>query len=389
MSSPSLAPPAGRKLRVAFITTSMIVGGQERVLMDVCNGMDRDRFEIALLLTKGRGPLCDFVDEPATLIVPEFRRGPLGAFLALGRLTRWMKKWKPDCVFTVGLGDKFVLGRLAAKKAGVPVILSGLHCTPGPEHIGRSILGRWGKKLMHLNTGVTTVTEDLADYLVEHEGYPREKTHVIPNGVDCARFYPHEALPSLREELGIQPEHRVASIIAALRPEKRHDLFLQAAREVANQIPHARFLIVGDGPSRPDFELLAAELDLDQHVQFLGSRHDIPEIQALSDVVCLASTDVESAPICMLEALASGRPQVATAIGGIPKIVSDGETGFLAPPGDVPALAQAITRILSDDELANRMRETSRARALEHFSVEFMVRAHEALIEDSYKTAAP
>ena len=97
MSDPSPALPAGRKLRVAFITTSMIVGGQERVLMDVCNGMDRDRFEVALLLTKDRGPLCDFVEEPKTQVVEDFRRGPLGALFALGRLTRWMKKWKPEC----------------------------------------------------------------------------------------------------------------------------------------------------------------------------------------------------------------------------------------------------------------------------------------------------
>ena len=387
MPDPSPELPAGRKLRVAFITTSMIVGGQERVVMDVCNGMDRDRFDVALLLTKDRGPLCDFVEEPRTEVVDQFRGGPLGTFFALGRLTRWMKKWKPDCVFTVGLGDKFLLGRIAAKRAKVPVILSGLHCTPGPEHIGRTILGKWNKKFMHLNSGVTTVTEDLADYLQEHEGYPREKTHVIPNGVDCDRFHPHDPPQALRDELGIQPEHRVASIIAALRPEKRHDLFLKAARQVVDKLPNARFLIVGDGPSRPDFELLAGELALNEHVQFLGSRHDIPEIQALSDVVCLASTDVESAPICMLEALASGRPQVATSIGGIPKIVADGETGFLAPPGDVPALAQAITRILADDELATRMRDASRKRALEQFSVEFMVRAHERLIEDLYKAA--
>ncbi|MCH2101254.1 MAG: glycosyltransferase [Planctomycetes bacterium] len=387
MPDPFPELPAGRKLRVAFVTTSMIVGGQERVVMDVCNGMDRDRFEVALLLTKDRGPLCDFIEEPRTEVVDQFRNGPLGSLLALNRLTRWMKKWKPDCVFTVGLGDKFLLGRLAAKCAKTQVILSSLHCTPGPEHIGRTILGKWNKKFMHLNSGVVTVTDDLANYLQEHENYPREKTHVIPNGVDCERFYPHDPPQALRDELGIRPEHRVASIIAALRPEKRHDLFLQAARQVVERLPSARFLIVGDGPSKSDFELLAGDLGLDKHVQFLGSRHDIPAIQALSDVVCLASTDVESAPICMLEALASGRPQVATSIGGIPKIVADGKTGYLAPPGEVPALAQAITRILTDDKLAAQMREASRSRALQQFSVAFMVRAHERLIEDLYEAA--
>jgi len=378
--------PGGRKLRVAFVTTSMIVGGQERVVMDVCNVMDRDRFDVALLLTKERGPLADFMQDHVE-VVPDFRAGMLGPFLALGRLKKWFKQWKPDCVFTVGTGDKFLLGRLAAQSCKVPVILSGLHCTPGPEHVGRTILGKWNKKFMHLNSGVVTVTNDLADYLVEHEDYPRDKTTVIPNGVDCERFHPHDPPQALRDELGLKPEHRVASIVAALRPEKRHDLFLQAARQVADELPNARFLIVGDGPSRPDFELQAADLGLGDVVQFLGARHDIPEIQAMSDVVCLASTDVESAPICMLEALASGRPQVATAIGGIPKIIDDGVTGFLAPPGDVPALAQSIQKILGNDELAQQMRAASRQRALEQFSVEFMVQAHEDLIQRLYDEA--
>ena len=352
--------------------------------MDVVNNMDRSRYDVALLLTKDRGPLCDFVEDHVE-VVEEFRRGKLGAFLALGRITAWMKKWKPDCVFTVGTGDKFFLGRLAAQRCKVPVIISGLHCTPGPEHVGRTILGKWNKKLMHLNHQVVTVTEDMAEYLFEHEDYPRDMTTVIPNGVDCDRFHPHEPPAELREELGLPEGSKVASIIAALRKEKRHDLFLQAARLVVDQIPDAKFLIVGDGPSRPEFEQQCKDLKLDENVQFLGARHDIPEIQAISSVVCLASTDVESAPICMLEALASGRPQVATSIGGIPKIIDDGVTGFLAPPGDVPALAEKITKILSDDDLAARMRDASRQRALEQFSVEVMVNGHEELIDRLYE----
>jgi glycosyltransferase involved in cell wall biosynthesis len=376
-------PAGGRKLKVAFITTSMIVGGQERVVMDVVNHMDRSRFETALLLTKGPGPLCDFIQDHVALET-DFRRGALGTFRALPRLISWMKKWKPDCVFTVGTGDKFFLGRLAAKYLKVPVIISGLHCTPGPEHIGRTILGKWNKKLMGWNHQVVTVTQDMAEYLAEHESYPRDLTTVIPNGVDTEAYYPHEPPAELREELGLPVGGKVVSIIAALRKEKRHDLFLKAARIIADNIPETRFLIVGDGPSRPQFEEQCRELGLQDVVQFLGSRHDIPEIQAISSVVCLASTDVESAPICMLEALASGRPQVATAIGGIPKIIDDGVTGFLVPPGDAPALAEKISTILADDELAKRMGEAARKRGLEKFSVESMVQGHEVLIANLF-----
>ena len=370
-----------QRLRVAFVATSMYVGGQERVTVDLVNGLDRERFEPALLLTKDRGPLLDFVRDDVK-VDWGFRRGPLGPLLALPRIQSWLRRWKADCVFTVGLGDKLFLGRIAARLANVPVILSGLHSTPGPEHLGRSVVGRWNRHLMFLNSGVVTVSEDMRDYLIQHDGYPAARCRVLANGVDTEKFRPRPPSAEICAELGVQPDTPVASIVATLRPEKRHDLFLQAAQVVAEQLPETQFLIIGGGPLRAEYESLAEKLGIRERVHFLGSRNDIPDLLALSDVVCLASTDVESAPICMLEAMATGRAQVAPAIGGVPKIIEDGVTGLLVPPGDGKALGEAIYRVLADKALSNRLGEASRARALDRFSLEAMVQSYEDLIEE-------
>jgi len=149
---------------------------------------------------------------------------------------------------------------------------------------------------------------------------------------------------------------------------------------VLKQCPQARFLVVGGGPSLKDLKYLANELGIAEAVHFLGPRHDIPELLNLSTVAVLSSTDVESAPICMLEALASGVPQVAPAIGGIPDIVADGETGFLYTAGNVEALAGHMLTLFQDSQLHERMASASRLRAVEKFSVERMVLGHEAII---------
>ena len=370
------------QLRVAFLNTSMVVGGQERVLLDVVNGLNRERFQPYVLLTKTPGPLASRFkkDVPIQHGLRKFKGDPC----TLWRMWRWMRKHRPQIVFTFGAGDKLFYGRLAAAFARVPVIISGLHSTPGPTHRGRSILGFWNKRLMPLNNAVVTVTDDLRDYLVAHEGFSTDLAHVIPNGVNCQDYRPRTYNPEIKKELDLPEKGPVAAIIAAVRPEKRHDLYIEAAARVIKKIPSARFLVIGDGPARQHFEELAQEHGVAQEVVFLGARHDIPELLSIVDTIVLPSTDVESAPICLLEALAAGVPQVASRIGGIPQIVADKETGFLVQAGRVEDIANHLLNIFTNSELRSRLSEASRKRALDLFSVEKMVRAHESLMENLF-----
>ena len=193
------------------------------------------------------------------------------------------------------------------------------------------LLTRW-------TDGFIGVAQAHGRHLIETEGFPAEKVHVIPNGVDVERFNPMHNGEAVRRELGIAATAPVIGIVAALRPEKNHDMFLRAAKIVRDRIPEARFLIVGDGPEREALVQLTRELDLGDAVHFLGNRSDVPEILAALDVFALTSR-IEANPVSILEAMASGKPVVAPRVGSIDESVSDGETGFLTEPGNVQQVA--------------------------------------------------
>jgi glycosyltransferase involved in cell wall biosynthesis len=282
-------------------------------------------------------------------------------------------------VVTVGTGgDKMFWGRLAASRARVPVVLSALHSTGLPDHVELP-----NRLLAPLTDGFIAVAKSHGEYLTRAEGCPAHKVRVIPNGVDVDRFKPKNPDALLRGELGLSTDSAVVSIVAALRPEKNHELFLRAARRVRHAVPNARFLIVGDGQERAKLETLASELQISHEVRFLGTRSDIPELLALTDVVALSS-HMEANPVSILEALACGKPVVATNVGSIPETVIDGQTGYLAPAGDEQALADRMLTLLKDRALARRLGATGRERVVANYSLEHMVRGYERLIRDTY-----
>ncbi len=178
-----------------------------------------------------------------------------------------------------------------------------------------------------------------------------DQYRVIRNGVDLSRF---DAVPS--------PVAGRIVMLARLAPPKRHDLALHALQVVRRRVPEAELYLVGDGPGRPEIERLAAELGLRDAARLLGTRSDVPELLATAQCVLLAS-DYEGCPLSVLEAMAAGVPVVATAVGGIPELVADGETGLLTPRGDAQALARALETVLADRDLAMRFGAEGRARA--------------------------
>lgn len=318
-----LIDPADRgPLRTMFVLTSMPVGGMETLLVNLVRRIDRDRIEPELCCLKELGPLG------ATLAreVPAYSNLIAHKFdvRVLWRLTSLLKRRRIDAVVTVGTGgDRMFWGRLAAWQAGVPVILSAIHSTGFPNHVERM-----NRLLAPITDGFIAVAETHARYLAEHEGCPQTKVFVIPNGVDTERFRPHAADAKLRAELELSADSPVATIVAALRPEKNHELFLRAAAKVRHSRPNARFLVIGDGPQRTMLETLASELGLSDAVRFLGTRSDVPELLALTNVLVLSS-HMEANPVSILEAMACGKPVVATHVGSIGEVVKDGATGFL------------------------------------------------------------
>jgi glycosyltransferase involved in cell wall biosynthesis len=374
-------------LRVMFLNTSMPVGGAETLLVNLVRGMNTERFWPSVCCLKSRGPLGDVLAEE----VPVFHdliRHKYDLFV-LSRLTKLFRERRVDAVVTVGAGDKMFWGRLAARLAGVPVVLSALHSTGWPDSISRlnraRLLTRW-------TDGFIGVAQPHGRHLVEREGFPAEKVHVIPNGVDVARFHPLNEGNAVRRELGLAPDSPVIGIVAALRPEKNHALFLQAAKIVRDRIPAAKFLIVGEGPEREPLEQLTRKFNLGDAVHFLGNRSDIPDVLAAFDVFALTSR-IEASPVSILEAMASGKPVVAPRVGSISESVDDGETGYLTEPGNVQQVADRLAELAGDPQRARQMGRAGRAVVAGHWSLERMIEGYERLITSIYRnkcrTAGP
>jgi glycosyltransferase involved in cell wall biosynthesis len=338
--------------------------------------LDRTRFAPELCCLKEEGPLGEVLAEE----IPVFSNQIHGKYdlLIYRRLARLLDQRRIDAVVTVGAGDKMFWGRLAARRARVPVVLSALHSTGWPDGIGRL-----NRMLTPITDGFIGVADEHGRHLVENEGFPAEKVFVIPNGVDTERFRAGRDVSELRRQLKIPADARVAGIVAALRPEKNHELLLQAAAAVRKQLDPAHYLIIGDGPRRAALEQQTGELGLTDRVHFLGTRSDIPELLSLLDVFVLTS-HMEANPVSILEAMSTGKPVIAPRVGSIPESVTDGETGYLFDPGDLETLTKKLAECLGDGARSTEMGTVGRQVVAAQWSLDRMVRGYEDLIETLY-----
>lgn len=380
-----VAVPAGRhvggnqprrQLRVMFLQTDMRIGGAEMVTANIIRHLNRSRFAPELCCLKERGEL----GEALAVEVPVYARLLAGKYdlRVLSRLTNLFREREVDVVITVGAGDKMFWGRLAAWRAGVPVVLSALHSTGWPDGVGRL-----NRLITPLTDSFIAVAESHGAFLADNLRIARERVAVIPNGVDTNRFAPLPDAASIRAELGIGPAAPVVGIVAALRPEKNHELFLNMAARVTRDLPSARFLIVGDGPCCESIVRLTQQLGITDHVVFVGSRSDVPRMLAAMDVFALTS-HTEANPLSILEAMSVGRPVVATNVGSIHEAVAEGQTGFLVTPGDTFQFADRVLRLLNDPLRSQEMGAAARQRVLRRWSIQSMVAGYEQLIEATY-----
>lgn len=364
-------------LRVLFANTSMPVGGAETLLVNLVRRLDPDQFEPEIVCLKDAGPLGEMLARE----MPVYSRMLTSKYdlRVLGRLRRMIRARRIDAVVTVGAGDKMFWGRLAAWREGVPVILSALHSTGWPDGVGRL-----NRCLTRITDRFIAVAQQHGRYLAEQGGFPSEKVHVIPNGVDVARFCPNPvARQAVRRDLKLHADVPLFGIVAALRQEKNHLLFLRAAKLVRQAVPDARFLIVGDGPRREQIEVAARGAGLHESVLMLGTRSDIPDLLAALDVFVLPSL-VEANPVSILEAMASGLPVIATRVGSVPETVEEGRTGYLAATGDANAIARRCVYLASHPEVAHQLGQNARDAVVRRWSLRQMVKGYERLIRDIY-----
>jgi glycosyltransferase involved in cell wall biosynthesis len=229
--------------------------------------------------------------------------------------------------------------------------------------LDKLMLGRFNKVI---------AVSDFAAEILRRWNVEPSKLSMIANGVELERF--GNAKETLREKIG-RNGCALVGFVGRLVPDKGGADLLHAAKQVIAMCPKTLFVFVGEGPARTEWEKLAVELGIREQVVFTGACDDMPGVYASLDMVVLPSF-AESMPMCLLEAMAAGRPVVATTVGSVPKLILPEETGFLVEPGDVNGLASAILRLLENPELAAQMGNSGRARIVDHFSAEQMARSY-------------
>lgn len=375
-------------LRVLFVVPDLGVGGAERHVATLAPALDPARFAPAVVCIGDEGALfagLAATGVPATAL--HQRSNPLAA---LRGLIRVMRAGRPDVVITRGYNAE-ALGRIAAAVTGVPRSVVWVHNCGDvtPRGRVRTVVDR---VLDPVTSAYYAVAHGQRPYMTDDLGYPDAKIEVIHNGVDPSRFTPRRASErdlDVAAEFGIDPGAPVVGIVAVLRPEKDHRSLLRAFRLVVDEVPAARLLVVGDGPLRGELEQLADQLGIADAVVFAGSRPDVGRLLGLLDVVTLSSYTVECFPMALLEAMAVGVPSVGTAIGGVPELIDDGVTGYVVPPKDERALADALVRMLRDPEATAAMGVAARRRVESEFSLDRSVRTAEAAIERTADRPAP
>jgi len=364
-------------LRIMFFTTSMPVGGAETLLMNLVRRMDRTRFAPEIACLKEPGPLGELLAKEmpihSHLLTNKFDPR------ILPRLWHLLRSRQIDAVITVGAGDKMFWGRLAARLARVPVVMSALHSTGWPDSVGRL-----NRLLTPLTDAFIGVADAHAEHLATHEKFPRQKVHTIYNGIDTDTFAPADG-SAIRQKLNIPFDAPIIGILAALRPEKNHELFLAGAQQISKALPNAHFVLIGDGERRAALEKLATELNIADITHFLGSRSDVANILPAIDVVALTSHN-EASPVSILEALSCGVPVVSARVGSVPETVIPGQTGALFEPGDLDAYVAATLDLLQDQPKRTTFGRQGRQHVIEHCSLQAMVQGYESLIQNLYQT---
>jgi glycosyltransferase involved in cell wall biosynthesis len=368
-----------RALVVAHALDSLHTGGSEWQAVSLAAGLDPARYRSIMVSLSAGGGLAESLTRAD--ITTEFRAfrgfrhpGAAGDLLGVARILR---RYRTQVAQSYGFYSNVPL-MLAARIARVPVRVAsrrdmGEFLTPTFRLLERVAF--------RLADRVVVNAQAIRQELVSRRQTTGAKIAVIPTGVDVARFdaVPGSPWPAASRAGG----RKVVCMVARFRRQKDHPTFLRAVQQVIKEGATASFVLAGDGHLRGRVEELSRNLGLNAALRFAGgvSPDAMPRFLRQVDIAVLASRGNEGIPNVVLEAMAAGKPVVATDTGGCREAVLDGITGFLVPPGDVEALAQRVRRLLGDDATAEQMGRAGRRRVETEFSMDAMIAGFSSLYD--------
>jgi glycosyltransferase involved in cell wall biosynthesis len=306
---------------------------------------------------------------------------PLRDWSALRELVRLMRDFQPHIVHT-HTAKAGMLGRLAARHCQVPIVVHTFHghVFHGYFSPAKTALFVWlERRLASRTTRLVTVSETVRDEILSRQIGRLDQFEIVRLGLELASLSSCERRAGeLKQELGLPPGAQTVVIVARLVPIKDHETFFDMAQRLAPRFPGLVFLVVGDGERRAALEADVRARGLEGRVRFLGWRADLDRVYADADVVTLTSRN-EGSPVALIEAMAAGRPVVATRAGGVAELV--GEAGVLTEVGDAEGLAAGVAGLLEDSGQARELGLAGRARVLPHYGHPRLVSDIDALYQ--------
>lgn len=371
--------------RILHLINNFEIGGTERQAVELLKRLDRDRYDVQVAAILDTGPLR----EELLSRYPKIHEFPLNSFYnlnALKQLYRLRKLLRSAQIDILHTHDFYagVLGTVAARWTGVRIIVSQRHL-----RLSERFVHEWGRRVINsIADRVLVNAQAIRTHLITSTAVPDGKIVVIHNGMfsqegaSChAEPQPNTVRDQLCTLLGLPSSVQLVGSVGNLRPVKGYQYLIEAAARVIRLRPETHFIIVGDGEQRHQIEAHSRQLGIASHVHLLGHRTDAIHLISGFDLAVLSSLH-EGLPNFVIEAMGTGVATVATAVGGVPEILLDGETGLLVPPGDSQALTDRILDLLTNDQRRNGFAFRGQESVRSRFSMARMVQAVEELYDE-------
>ena len=371
-------PADGGRVRVVEVLATGTNGGAQEHVYSLVTRLDRECYDVRVVsLSHGSsvrrlqkaGIDVTVIDEPDDR-------------LAVRMLADELAPFQPEIVHNhmyraevVGTRAALLLGEKGCRR---PAIISTVHSSRVRCSEDRQTL----RRLTPLMDRLIVVSKAI-DHKIREEGRAVAPISLIYNGVDLQRYNHQQPCCTLHEDYLIPADAQIVGVVARLEAEKGHRTLLEAWPLVLAEVPSARLLIIGEGSERDSLEAQVVSLGIEDRVVFTGRREDVPAVTAALDVAVLPSYR-EAQGLSVLEAMALGRPVIASRVGGIPEMIEDGVSGLLVEPHDCDALAAGIVRLLTDHPLADMIAHRGHELVHDRFCIELMVHS----ISDLYDQAA-
>jgi len=368
-----------KPIRLLHLLNTLYDAALTRLVLNLVRGLDQKRYELHVGCLFGDGSLDDDLRRAGARVV-NFKMQGYQDLGVISRVYRYIRCHDIQVVHTHILRADLV-GWLASRLADSHYLCATKHnlgyVTGEKKRAARNLLYYAS---LYMPDVVIAVSERMRQRLVCLPGLSDGRVVTIHNGIDADHYFRPEVRAACRQELGISDEIDLIGYTGRLEVGKGLEPLVQAMPAILQARPHARLLLVGDGPLREALIGLAHGIGVASAVICTGFRTDVPRLLAAMDLFVLASL-AEGLPLSLLEAMAAGKPVVATPVGGVVELIENEVTGLLVPPSDPAALGMAILRLLEDKSLAEQVRRQARFHVADRFSLPRMVQAYDALYQ--------